>query len=415
MLGRRLFERALGIEEPWYIDKINFDEEDKRLDIHIDFKKGAKFKYTDKEEGLDGKFTAYDTKEKTWRHLNFFQHECYLHARVPRVDIGNGKARRIETPWEGESKGFTLLFEALLLQLCISMPIHQVEKIIGVPDDKIWRMLEKYIEEALELNDYSEVSSIGIDETSSKKGHNYITLFVDLAKRRTIYVTQGKDSTTVENFVEDLEDHNGAAEKIEDVSCDMSKGFKKGVKENFPNGEITFDKFHILKTINEAVDEVRKQEVKENEILRKTKYIFLKNEDNLTEKEKEKLDSIKQSEMNLKTARAYRIRKSFQSIYKAKSREQFIQELDEWYFWATHSKIDPIIEAAKTIKNHWNGVKKWWDSKINNGILEGFNSLIQSAKSKARGYTTYNNLRIIAFLLTGKLDFQNINPAYEKS
>ena len=203
MLGRKLFERALGIESPWYIKSIEFDEDEQRLDIKIDFKRGSKFKYS--EGDIEGMFKAYDTKEKTWRHLNFFQHECYLHARVPRIKTDNGKVRMIKAPWEGKSKGFTLLFEALVLQLCTAMPVHQVEKLINESDDKIWRMLAKYIEEALELNDYSDVESIGIDETSKRSGHNYITLFVDMVKKRTIFITKGKDSNTVKDFVKDFE------------------------------------------------------------------------------------------------------------------------------------------------------------------------------------------------------------------
>ena len=163
MLGNKLFEKPLNIKEPWYIEKIHFDKEKEQLDIHINFKKGAEFSYTDEEDNIDGKFKAYDTKQKTWRHVNFFNHDFYIHARVPRVDIGDGKARRIKTPWEGKTKGFTQLFETLLMQLCTSLPISRVEKITDVSDDKLWRILRKHFdkEEVEKLkNDKAEVEEL---------------------------------------------------------------------------------------------------------------------------------------------------------------------------------------------------------------------------------------------------------------
>jgi len=415
VITKELFQMALNITDPWFVKDLKFDVKSKRLDIYIDFKRGSKFSYFDKEvsKKLIG-LKAYDTKDKTWRHLNFFEHECYLHARVPRVKLPNGKTKLIKTPWEGLSNGFTLLFEALLLQLCQAMPVNKVAKIVKASDDKLWSMLERYIDSIREYEDFENIDSIGMDETSRAKGHEYITLFVDLQKRRTIFITEGKDNTTVKEFVKDLEVHNGNKESITNVSCDMSPAFIKGVKEYLPKAQITFDKFHILKIINEAVDKVRKQEVATNKKLKGTKYIWLKNYDNLTKKQKETLESLTLSNMNIKTMRAYNIRQAFQDIYQASSQEEFITYLKKWYFWATHSRLEPIIEAAKMVKRHWDGIVKWYESKINNGILEGLNSVIQAAKSKAKGYKTFKNYKIIVYLLTGKLDFSIVNSKFKE-
>ena len=194
----------------------------------------------------------------------------------------------------------------------------------------------------------------------------------------------------------------------------MSPAFIKGVKEYLPKAQITFDKFHILKIINEAVNNVRKQEVNTNKLLIGTKYIWLKNYKNLTVKQKETLASLTMSKMKSKTMRAYNIRQSFQDIYQATSQEEFVTYLNKWYFWATHSKLEPMIKAAKTVKRHWDGVVRWYESKINNGILEGLNSVIQAAKSKARGYKTFRNYKIIVYLLTGKLDFSLVNHRFKE-
>ena len=429
---------ALNVTDPWFVSDIKFDAETKRLDVYIDFEKGSLFSYEyietrteTKKETIDAKeievetiteigretfdnLKAYDTKNKTWRHLNFFEHECYLNARVPRVKLPNGKTKLIQTPWEGLSNGFTLLFEALLLQLCQAMPVNKVVNITKTSDDKLWDMLDKYIDKTRKYEDFKEIDSIGLDGTSRAKGHEYITLFVDLKERRTIFITEGKDNTTVKRFAEDFQKHNGEINNIKNVSCDMSPAFIKGVKENLPQAEITFDKFHILKIINEAVNSVRKQEVTTNKLLTGTKYIWLKNYNNLTLKQKETLDSLTMSNMNIKTMRAYNIRQSFQDIYQASSQEEFVTYLNKWYFWATHSRLEPILKAAKTIKRHWDGIVKWYESKINNGILEGLNSVIQAAKSKARGYKTFKNYKIIVYLLTGKLDFSLVNSKFRE-
>jgi transposase len=414
MMTTRLFEQALHIDRPWKINEVSFDQENRRLDIHIDFKRGATFHYEDDEAGVSGNFKAYDTVMKTWRHLNFFEHECYLHCRTPRIRTNEDKVRLISPPWAGVNSGFTMLFECLLLQLCSQMPVNAVASMVNETDDKLWRMLDKYVMKAREQEDFSEVTAVGMDETSRAGHHDYLSLFVDLDHRRTLFIAEGKDSSTVDAFSKDFKEHDGRPEKVTNVSCDMSPAFINGVSESLPNAEITFDKFHVMKIINEAVDTVRKNEVHHNSILRKTKYLFLKNRENLASIQLNRLEALENMpKLNLKTIRALHIRENFQEIYKANDEAEFERLLKKWYFWATHSRIEPIKQAAYTIKRHWYGVLNWRLSKISNGILEGLNSLVQAAKAKARGYRTFRCLRIITYLMTAKLDFEKINPSYK--
>lgn len=412
MFTQQLFELALNIQDPWYIKDIQFSVESKRLDIHIDFHKGAMFHYESEKESIKGDFKVYDTVPKQWRHLNFFEHECYLHARVPRVDVNEAVKRLIDPPWSGLSNGFTMLFEALILQLASHMPVHTVGRIISESDHKIWTALERYVTKALANNDYSDLKAVGMDETSKRKGHDYITLFVDLFKKQTIFIAEGKDHETIKTFVDDLKVHNGQAEAITDVSCDMSPAFIKGVENNLPNAKITFDRFHIMKLINSAVDKVRKQEVQTQVLLKGSRYVFLKNEKNLTNAQRQKRQELSLPSLNLKSMRALHIRENFQEIYNAPTVEIFEAMLKKWYFWATHSRIEFMKEAAHTIKAHWEGVVQWKKTHIDNGLLEGLNSLIQAAKAKARGFRTFRCFRIVAFLITGKLDFAQINKYY---
>jgi transposase len=179
---RTIFSNALGIAAPWFISDVEFDGTKKRLDIRLDFTKGSTFFF--KDDTLCGDYKAYDTVEKEWRHLNFFEHECYLRARVPRVKTEDGKIHLIMPPWAGVLNGFTLLFEALLMQLAKSMPVHNVAQLTKVSDYQIWAMLDKYTEKARVYENYEAVTHLGMDETSLAKGHDYASLFVDLNKKR---------------------------------------------------------------------------------------------------------------------------------------------------------------------------------------------------------------------------------------
>lgn len=408
MNQQSIFSRALGIDKPWFISDVRFDAAVKRLDIGIDFIRGSTFEF--EQDGVIQQYKAYDTVEKEWRHLNFFEHECYLKARVPRIKTPDNKIHLVLPAWSGLQNGFTLLFEALILQLCKGMPVHQASKLTKISDHKIWSILDKYTEETRALNNYSNVTKLGMDETSISKGHNYISLFVDLVEKKTIFVTEGKDSATVKAFAEDFKGHQGDVNKVTDVSCDMSPGFIKGVKDSLPEAKITFDKFHILKPINEAVDEIRRQEAAKNPLLKGSRYIFLKNEENLTQSQREKKEELKLSKLNAKLFRALGLRETFQQIYAAPTEESFEQLLDKWYFWATHSRLEPMIKVAATVKNHWDGIIQWKKSQINNGILEGLNSVVQAAKRRARGYK-FKHLKTIVYLITGKLDFSKVNSA----
>ncbi len=395
-----LFQMALGLAEPWRVVRSSFDVQKSRLDINIDFPRGSRFRCP-----VCGELcAAYDTSDKTWRHLSFFQHEAYLHARVPRVNCDACGVKQIGVPWAREDSGFTLLFEAYVMSMVLVMPVNNVAQKINEHDTRLWRIVLHYVEKARDRSVFSAVIRAAFDETSARKGHDYVTLFSDLDTRRVIFVADGKDSSTVEAFAADLKAHGGDPDAIAEVCIDMSGAFIKGTAEHLPNAQITFDKFHAVKIINDAVDEVRRGEQKTHPELKKTRYIWLKNSTNLTQPQQETLGSLSKS--NLKTARAYQMRLTFQDMYSQPTREDGEAFLKKWYFWATHSRLQPMIDAAKTVKRHWDGILRWFDSKIANGFMEGINSLVQAAKAKARGYRSTRNLKAIIYLIAGKLELQ---------
>lgn len=397
-----LFGIALGITPPWEVEGIEFSKENKRLDIKIGFQRGATFPCP----VCGSPAPAYDTTEKTWRHLNFFQYEAYLTARVPRVKCPNGDCgiKQVAAPWARAGSGFTLLFEALVMALVREMPVKATAALLGEHDTRIWRVVDHYVQRAREKADYSEVTRVGIDETSARRGQDYISLFFDLDQRRLLFGTAGKDHETVKAFTEDLVAHNGTPENITAACIDMSKAFIKGISEALPNAEITFDPFHLIQLMNDALGKVRAEEARLfPELLRGSRYAFLKNPENLTEKQDETLTRL--SRYHLKTARAYLIKLALQDVYFAHTRDDAEGLLKSWYNWAIRSRIEQVKKVARTIKGHWNGILAWFDSKLSNGFLEAINGLIQAAKRRARGYRSTKNLINMAYLIAGKLDF----------
>lgn len=394
-----LFQQALGITAPWKVVRSEFDAAAKRLDLYIEFEPGGTFPCP--ECGRPG-CKAYDTTEKTWRHLNFFQHEAILHVRTPRVSCPEHGVKLVEVPWARHGSGFTLLFEAFLLALAKQMPVNAVAELVGEHDTRIWRVLHHYVGRARDAEDFSCVRRVGIDETSSKRGHNYITVAVDLERSKVIFATEGRDSGTLAAFRTDLEAHGGRAEQIEEISLDMSPAFIKGAREQFPKAELTFDKFHVMKIMNEAVDEVRRAEQKERPELLRSRWVWLKNEKRWTKKQRETFEALSLPKLNLQTARAHRIKLALQEFWTLSEglAEPFLKR---WYFWATHSRLEPVIKAARTMKRHWNGILRYFVSRITNGVLEGINSLIQAAKARARGYRSTRNLITMVYLIGGKL------------
>jgi transposase len=399
----QLFQAALGIQPPWLVDRCTFDESASRLDIHLDFPRGSVFACP--VCGVHCK--AYDTDQLTWRHLNFFQHQTFLHARTPRVDCSQCGVHRVTVPWARPDSGFTLLFEALVLMLVKSMPVLATARLVNEHDTLIWRIVHHYLDSARARADHSAVTQVGIDETASRRGQKYVSLFVDLEQRRVLFATPGKDASTVAAFASDLKAHGGDPAAVTEVSADMSQAFFNGVTANLPEAAVTFDKFHVVSLVNNAVEQVRRIEGKSHPELSGTRYVWLKNPENLTEKQKDQLDAFDLVGCHLKTARAYQIRLAFQDLFTQPA-DQAEYYLNRWYFWATHSRIPQIIDVARTIRRHQTGVLRWFTSGINNGILEGINSLVQAAKAKARGYRSDRNLTAIIYLIAGKLDLPGL-------
>ena len=401
MRDNDLFQLALGITSPWFVASSAFDATKRRLDIALDFKAGSCF---DCPECRASGCPVHDTQEKTWRHLDFFQHQAFLTARTPRITCTKCGVRLVTVPWARPGSGFTLLFEGFAMALAMHMPIAVAAGFLKVTDKRMWRVVFHYVGAAVARMDLSRVSRVAIDETAAKRGQDYITIVADIDDRRVVFVTDGRSADTIRQFADHLESHDGDASRIKQASIDMSPAFISGVTENLTEAEITFDRFHVMKLIGEAIDEVRRGEVKARPELKGTRYVWAKNQPNLTPKQADTLAAL--SNTNLKTARAWRMRLAFQDIYAQPSRPWGELFLDRWIAWAKRSRMEPMKAVARTMEKHRDGILAWFDSRISNGLIEGINSLVQAAKAKARGYRNKETLKTVTYMVAGKLDLR---------
>lgn len=269
---------------------------------------------------------------------------------------------------------------------------------------------ERYVDLAVAQTDLSEVRNLAIDETSRARGHDYLTLAADADQRRVIFVTEGRDSATIEALAGTLESHGGAAENIESASIDMSPAFIKGIEEHLPNAWITFDKFHVIAHASAAVDQTRRAEQKHDPELKGARWALLKDRRRLTAKQTVALARVTRQINRKRTARAWLYREELREILARKQPNVVSDRLWQWCTNVNRSKVEAMKEVAAMIRNHFDGIVAWTWSRQTNGFLEALNGLFQAAKRKARGYTRFRTARMVIFLIAGKLDFRSINP-----
>lgn len=407
-MNETLFEAALGISDPWHVVSVDLDAGAKTLTIGIDFAPGSRFAVT----GEPGVHPVHDTVSKRYRHLNFFQHECYLQVRVPRVKLPSGTVRQVEPDWAGKLSGFTLLFEALVLMLAREMPFAAVARLTGESWHRVAAICERYVNLALAQADFSSVTHLAIDETSRARGHDYVTLAADAApqRRAVLFVTEGRDAGTIKRLADDLVAHGADIDAIESVSIDMSPAFIKGCATHLPEARITFDKFHVVAHASKALDQTRRIEQKTTPDLKGLRWTLLRDYAKLNGTARAEVDALLARLTTKRTARAWVYREQLREILDRKQINVVSTMLRQWCTNVMRSKVDPMKEVAKMIRNHFQGIVAWAQTRQTNGFLEALNGLFQSAKRRARGYGRFGTIRTVIFLLAGKLDFSKLNP-----
>jgi transposase len=396
---RQLFTAALGIIPPWKITNVDFDPAAGELSISIDFERGARFPCPE----CATLTSIHDTKTTTWRHLDFFQFKTLLTVRHPRTKCAEHGVLKVTVPWARKGSGFSFLFEAMIISLAQHVPIAVLARHLREHDTKLWRIVEHHVEEARKRADFSKVKDIGVDETSARKRHKYVTFFMELQEPRVLFGTSGKGHKTFEEFENDLHQHGGSVENIENICMDMSKPFIQGAQERFPHAAITFDKFHVVKMLNDAMDKVRRQERKKHKGLKRSKMLWLRNSKRLSEDQRERIAEL--AAQFPETALAYQLKESFLLLYEQEP-EVAEDYLEIWVAWAEECGLPPFEEIALTVQRHWTGIVNWFRSRIANGILEATNSLIQAARAKARGYRNDHTMITMAYLIAGRLSYR---------
>jgi transposase len=405
-MSERLFEQALGIAVPWSVGAVKFDEAAKTLTITIDFTPGQRFAVA----GRDGVHPVHDTIIKVYRHLNFFQHECRLQVRTPRVRLPDGKVVLVEPEFAGKLSGFTLLFEALILMLARQMPFAAVARIVGESAYRVTAVCTRYVELACAQADLSSVTALAIDETSRARGHDYVTLAADADERRVVFVTEGRDAGTIKQLAELLQAHGCPPAAIESVSIDMSPAFIKGVREHLPTAQVTFDKFHVIAHAGAAVDQTRRLERNTDATLKGLRWTLLKDQAELSAAAAADLDALIARHTMSRTARAWIYKEQLRHILGRKQINVVRDMLTYWCGCVMRSKVVPMKAVAALVRRHLDGILAWTTSRQTNGFLEAINGLFQAAKRRARGFTRLSTIKTVIFLIAGKLDFQSINP-----
>ncbi|MBX3668777.1 MAG: ISL3 family transposase [Rhodocyclaceae bacterium] len=406
MSHNRLFEVALGISQPWFVQSIGFDQTKRVLTIGVDFVAGSRFAHPDAQ----GEHPVHDTRQQRYRHLNFFEHECYLEVRVPRVRLPDGAVRQVEPDWAGKLSGFTLLFEALVVALCREMTFEAVARVTGLSWHRVSAICGRYVDLARAEADLSETTTLAVDETSYQRGHKYLTIAADAQAHKVIFVTPGRDSDTIAQLAEHLQEHGGAPERIRSVSMDMSGAYIKGVTEQLPSARITFDKFHVIAHASSAVDRMRRIEQKHDPCLKGMRWTLLKDRSRLNEQQRDDLDTFIRRAPSRRTARAWLYREQLREILDRKQINVATALLKKWCSNVMRSKVEPMKDVAKMVLSHFDGIVAWAQTRQTNGFLEAINGLFQAAKRKALGYTRFTTMRTVLFLIAGKLDLPNFGP-----
>jgi len=404
MRGDEILLLGIGIQPPWQLVDQHLDtsKQPHELYLQVEGEHGARYPCPQ----CGALCPAHDFSEKRWRHLNFFQHHCYITASVPRVKCPEHGVHQVEVPWARKGSAFTLLFEQVALALVREMPVLAAARLMAITDTRLWRIVRHYVRQAIAGFDLRAVRGIGLDETACKRGHHYVTVFIDMARRKepVLFVTPGRGKDTLRQFATFLSEHGGEPGQILEVVCDMSPAFLKGVEEHLPNATITVDWFHIVQVFTRSVDDVRKLEGKEKPLPNHLRWALLKRGelDHLTTNQLIALAEI--STQGLDTATAWRIKEKLAWVRKARSPRAARWRITHFLNWAgalvgATPRLEPMRKALATLKNHIDRVVQRWTSTYTNARLEGFNGLFQAARARARGYRNTDTFITMIYLI----------------
>jgi len=406
----QLFSKVLHLPEPRYVAKVEFLQVIKTIKIYIDFKKW--YRFHDEETQQD--YTAYQTTELEYRHMNFFEFKTIMIIRTPKIKtLANGKSiiKTIHCPVAREWSKMTFWMESYILTIVkFGMPVVKVAELLDASDKTIRKTIIAYVSNGREQADMSSVTRLGIDETSRKKWHNYITPFVDLEKKDELFIADWKWSDTIDQFIPDFVAHGGNPDNVIEVSSDLSPSFTKWVREKLKNAKIVYDKFHVIKLFGENIDAIRRSESKWSNELKKSKLLLLKNQDSLEEKSRQRLDEILWSNKSLLEVYNYKIQ--MQKIYMLGDIESAEVAMMTMIEEMAVSTISCVIRLWNTLKNHLQWILNYRVNRTTNWIMEWLNSIIQTVKRIAKWFRNVEYFKAMIYLKIWRLDLSHINSLF---
>ncbi len=373
----------------------------RELHIMIGFEPGARFPCP--ETGCrEGACPVHDRRERVWRHLNLFRYKAFIHAAMPRVTRPEHGVGTVPAPWAGPGSGFALLFEAWAVETARHLPAGTLAGQSDETDTRLWRSVARYVDEARRLEDHMGVEAIGIDGTG-RRGRSCITVVADLVEHDVINVTPGKDPATVERFARDFMDRNGVPVYVRLVACDMSPGFRKGIREHLPHARRIVDRFHVARHADEAVGKAGKTEGRSDPLLKRTEYLWLRNGESPTELQAETKRNL--TGQRLKTGRACRMREVLQDIHTdGRTPSGAWVRLHRPCSWMTHSRLEPMKDFARMIRRHFAEIVAYFGHPYANAVLEGADGVIRNVKRRARGFRDMDHSATMIYLTCGRLD-----------
>jgi transposase len=403
-----LYRQLLGLNAPWTVERVELDVAKGRVEVYVGHEPGQRFACPECGQEL----AVYDhSSERSWRHLDSMQFLTYLHARPPRVSCAQHGVKQVRLPWAEPGGRFTHLFEALGITVLRATNVKRAAQILRISWDEAWHIMERAVMRGRAAKGQSMPSLLGVDEKAIAKGHSYMTLVCDLQAATVEYIGEERREASLGAYFEAFP--AASREQIEAISLDMWPAYINACQASVPQADekMVFDRFHIMRHVLEAVDKVRKREHKMlmsqgDSTLAKSKYLWLYSEENLPQRSKEHFQVIKS--MELKTARAWALKESLRQLWNYRTVGWAQRFWQRWYFWATHSRLTPMIEAAKLIARHLPNVLTYFKHRITNAVAEGLNSKIATVQKRACGYRNPDHFKIAVYFHCGGL---NLYPA----
>jgi transposase len=395
------YRALLGLNESWVVTEVDLSIEANRVSISLEFV-GGRATCPDCMASCSLKDHA---PQRKWRHLDTMQFETILTTRVPRTACDKCGVKTITVPWAAPHSRFTLMFEAFAIDvLCAAGSVSAASKLLGLGWDAAHSIMDRAVQRGLAERNLDGIRYVGIDEKSFGRGQDYVSVMTDSEAARVIDVVPERTEKAANELWKALSEEQKAG--IQAVSIDMWQAFENSVRSNVPDAEIVYDKFHIAKYLNEAVDKVRRAEHKQlksegNETLTGTRQLWLFHPENLDDERNDILAVLR--DQQLKTARAWALKDYFRWFWASTDEDSAKSFFDDWYTWAIRSRLDPVKKVAKMLKSRLANILTWFTHPISNATAEGFNSRIQSIKFNARGFRNFQNYKTRILFFCGKL------------